>query len=152
MYHTIVVGTDGSDTAAIAVRHALELAAANGATLHVVHAHQNVSLTMAAASAGSGGPPLDLDRLETGLQEHGQEVVAAVAADAQKAGVEVRTHVVSGEPADALVTVADTVHADLVVVGSRGLSGLRRFVLGSVPNRVAHHCPCSLLIVNTATP
>jgi nucleotide-binding universal stress UspA family protein len=45
--------------------------------------------------------------------------------------------------------VAENVGADLVVVGNRGMSGVRRFVLGSVPNKVSHHSPCNLLIVDT---
>lgn len=149
MYQRIVVGTDGSDSAAIAVQHAVDLAKAGGGTLHVVHAYQNVSVSMAAMSAGSGAAGLDLQGLSEGLEEHGKEVVAAVAAAAEAQGVTVEQHVVCGDPADSLLAVATDVAADLVVVGNRGMSGLKRFVLGSVPNRVSHHCPCALLIVNT---
>ena len=87
MYANIVVGTDGSDTAKIAVQHAMALAQAGGGTLHVVHAYQNVSLGIAAMAAGSGGPTVDLDRLNTGLQENGQSVLDAVLADAAAGGV-----------------------------------------------------------------
>jgi nucleotide-binding universal stress UspA family protein len=55
----------------------------------------------------------------------------------------------SGDPANALIDVAEAVGADLIVVGNRGMEGKKRFVLGSVPNKVSHHCPCSLLIVDT---
>ena len=51
---------------------------------------------------------------------------------------------------DALLRTAEAVDADLIVVGNRGMSGVSRFVLGSIPNKLAHHCPCSLLIVNTS--
>ena len=57
----------------------------------------------------------------------------------------------AGEAADALIGVAEETGADLIVVGNRGMSGARRFVLGSVPNTVSHHCPCILLIVDTTT-
>ena len=83
MYTSIVVGTDGSDTAAIAVSQALELAKLGGATLHIVHAYR-------------------------------------------------------------------TVGADLVVVGNRGMTGVKRFVLGNVPNKISHDAPCSVLIVDTS--
>jgi nucleotide-binding universal stress UspA family protein len=63
--------------------------------------------------------------------------------------VAVQTHTRAGDPADVLVAAANEFGADLVVVGNRGMSGVRRFVLGSVPNKVSHHCPCSLLIVDT---
>ena len=150
MYGNIVVGTDGSDTARIAVAHAVALAQASGGTLHVVHAFQNVSLGMAAIAAGTGGPAVDLDRLNTGLQDNAGHVIGEVVSECERGGVKVESHIVSGEPADALVTVAEKVGADLVVVGNRGMSGVKRFMLGSVPNRISHHCPCSLLIVDTS--
>jgi nucleotide-binding universal stress UspA family protein len=151
MYQNIVVGTDGSETAGVALQHALMLAKASGGTVHVVNAHQNVSLGMAAMASGTGGPTVDLDLLNGGMQEHGEAVCAAAAALARDAGVTVETHVLCADPADALVTVASDVQADLLVVGNRGMSGLKRFMLGSVPNRISHHAPCSLLIVHTTS-
>jgi nucleotide-binding universal stress UspA family protein len=55
----------------------------------------------------------------------------------------------TGDPANALLETAERVGADLLVIGNKGMSGVRRFVLGSVPNKISHHCPCSLLIVHT---
>jgi nucleotide-binding universal stress UspA family protein len=149
MYKNIVVGTDGSETSGIALEQAVMLAKAGGATLHIVHAFQNVSLSMAAMASGSGGPAVDLDRLNTGMHEYGETVCDEAAAAARAEGLDVQTHVVASDPADALVSVATEVQADLLVVGNRGMSGLKRFVLGSVPNRIAHHAPCNLLIVHT---
>jgi nucleotide-binding universal stress UspA family protein len=57
------------------------------------------------------------------------------------------THAREGEPAQALLSVADEQDADLIVVGARGLTGLERFLLGSVTSKLAHHAPCSLMIV-----
>lgn len=151
MYDNIVVGTDGSETAAIAVQHAVALAKAGGGTLHVVHAYENVALSAAVMASGGGGMAVDLQQLSTGMKENGDAIVARVAAEAQSAGVNVQTHVITSDPADALLTIAGDVKADLIVVGNRGMSGLKRFMLGSVPNRVSHHCPCHLLIVNTTT-
>lgn len=54
-----------------------------------------------------------------------------------------------GDAASALIDVAETTKADLIVVGSRGMTGAARFLLGSVPNRVAHHAPCTVMIVRT---
>ena len=64
--------------------------------------------------------------------------------------MQAETHNVGGDPADALMRVATDTGADLLVVGNRGMAGARRFVLGSVPNKVSHHCPASLLIVDTS--
>ncbi|MEO6205845.1 MAG: universal stress protein [Mycobacteriales bacterium] len=130
MYRSIVVGTDGSDSAQEAVRQAAELAAGSGALLTVVTAFRAMSTlgSMAASSAAMGMvvPPLEI--VETPRLER-----------------EAR----AGEPAEVLLDVADDVDADLIVVGSRGLQGAKRFLLGSVPNRVAHHAGRSVLIVHT---
>jgi len=64
--------------------------------------------------------------------------------------MKVESHPTSGDPCDALIAVAQDVDADLIVVGSRGMTGVKRFVLGSVPNKIAHHAPCSVLIVDTS--
>ena len=54
-----------------------------------------------------------------------------------------------GEPADAILDVAEEINADLIVVGNKGMTGARRFLLGSVPNKVSHHAPSSVIIVRT---
>lgn len=144
MYTTIVVGTDGSDTAAIALRHATDLAKAGGATLHIVNAYQPVN-TLGMALAGVA---TDVDAVEAGLAEHATGVCGPAADVARAAGVPVEIHAVSGDPSDALVAIAKQVGADLLVVGNRGMAGMRR-VLGSVPNKISHHAPCSVLIVDT---
>lgn len=83
------------------------------------------------------------------LHDQGDQICAQVRAEAQREGVSTEMHTADGDPADVLIKVAEAVDADLVVVGNRGMSGIKRFVLGSVPNKVSHHCPCNLLIVNT---
>jgi nucleotide-binding universal stress UspA family protein len=65
-------------------------------------------------------------------------------------GVEASYHPAAGDAADSIVKVADQVGADLIVVGNRGMKGVRR-VLGSVPNSVAHQANCSVLIVDTVS-
>jgi nucleotide-binding universal stress UspA family protein len=65
------------------------------------------------------------------------------------AGVNVETFAREGDPADAILDVAEERDADLIVVGNKGMSGAKRFLLGSVPNKVSHHAPCSVLIVRT---
>ncbi|MGH8977515.1 MAG: universal stress protein [Acidimicrobiia bacterium] len=150
MYHAIVVGTDGSETASIAVNRASELAKLTGATLHIVHAFQPLSSTLVGASSTTG-PTINVEQVNAGIESGAVEVCRHAASNAVRAGVNVETHALPGDPADALITAAKDIGADLVVVGSRGMSGVRRFILGSVPNKVSHHCPCSLLIVDTAT-
>ena len=64
-------------------------------------------------------------------------------------GVEVETHAREGDPADAILDVAEEKDADLIVVGNKGMTGAKRFLLGSVPNKVSHHAPCSVMIIRT---
>jgi nucleotide-binding universal stress UspA family protein len=149
MFDVIVVGTDGSETAAVALGKAIELANHAGAVLHVVHAHRLVSAAQLGQAASIGAPTFDIGQVNQGIQEESRLVCERAADRAKAAGVKVETHEVPGDASDALLDVAEQVGADLLVVGNRGMSGVRRFVLGSVPNKVSHHCPCSLLIVDT---
>jgi nucleotide-binding universal stress UspA family protein len=64
--------------------------------------------------------------------------------------VELDTHTREGDPAEVIIEVANEQQADLIVVGSRGLTGIKRFRLGSVSNKVSHHAPCSVMIVRRA--
>ena len=70
--------------------------------------------------------------------------------EAREAGVgEVETFARQGDAADAILDVAEEQRSDLIVVGNKGMTGAKRFLLGSVPNKVSHHAPCSVLIVRT---
>lgn len=150
MYKNIVVGTDGSETAGVAVSHAASLAKATGAKLHIVHAYQPVSFSVAAMSASSGGPVIDLDRLNNGIADSANSICEQACRDAGSDGITVESHSVAGDPGEALITVCKSVNADVLVVGNRGMQGKKRFMLGSVPNKISHHAPCSLLIVDTS--
>ena len=82
-------------------------------------------------------------------QQAAQEIVDRTSARLKREGIQVVTHVCQGEPAEVLMTVAGEEHAQMIVVGNRGMAGARR-VLGSVPNRVSHHARCGVLIVPTS--
>jgi nucleotide-binding universal stress UspA family protein len=73
-----------------------------------------------------------------------------VAADrVREAGLEVEVFAREGDPADSILDVAEEKQADVVVVGNKGMTGAKRFLLGSVPNKVSHHAPCSVIIIRT---
>ena len=139
-YKVIVVGTDGSERADVAVRHALELAGLTGGTVHAVH---SIHTPVVVEDAHS------MQAMMNEMRDHSDAIQQKLLEDAERRGVTVEFHSSMGEPANALVELAEKVNADLVVVGNRGMSGMKRFVLGSVPNKVSHHCPCSVLIVDT---
>ena len=146
MFKRIVVGTDGSETAAEAVSQAIELARLSGATLSLVSAYQPAPGRR--VQAEQTGAPADV-QYEIGPREDVNLVLDAAAADAKGEGIEVQTHPVEANPADAILNVAEETKADLIVVGNKGMTGARRYVLGSVPNNVSHHAPCSVMIVRT---
>ena len=146
MFKRIVVGTDGSETAAGAVGQAIELARLSDATLSIVSAYQPASGRR--VQAEQAGAPADV-QYEIGPREDVNLVLDAAAAEAKKAGLEVQTHPVEADPAEAILNVAEETKADLIVVGNKGMTGARRYLLGSVPNNVSHHAPCSVIIVRT---
>jgi nucleotide-binding universal stress UspA family protein len=138
MFQRILVGTDGSGTAGAAVAHAAELAKIGGAELIVVSAYKQPEDVPAPFGATEG--------------YHTAEIGKAVLKDVEKrygGDVKVRTLLREGNPTDALVDAAADEKADVIVVGNRGMTGAKRFVLGSVPNAVSHHAPCHVLIVHT---
>jgi nucleotide-binding universal stress UspA family protein len=146
VFNRIVVGTDGSATAAEAVRQAIDLAKLAGAQLSIVSAYQPVSKRR--LEGEREGAPADV-QYEIGPREDVNLVLDAAAAGAKKEGLEVQTHPLEADPADAILNVAEEADADLIVVGNKGMTGARRFLLGSVPNNVSHHAPCSVMIVRT---
>ena len=146
MFTRIVVGTDGSETAAEAVRQATELAKLSGATLSIVSAYSPLSGRR--VSGEQQQAPADV-QYELGPREDVNFVLDAAAAEVKEKGVEVQTHPVEADPADAILNVAEETKADLIVVGNKGMTGARRYLLGSVPNNVSHHAPCSVLIART---
>jgi nucleotide-binding universal stress UspA family protein len=146
VFTRIVVGTDGSDTAAEAVKQAIDLARLTGGTLSIVSAYAPVSKRR--IQGEQEGAPSDI-AYGIGPREDVNLVLDAAAAEARAAGIEVRTHPVEAEPADAILNVAEEIKADLIVVGNKGMTGARRYFLGSVPNNVSHHAPCSVIIIQT---
>jgi nucleotide-binding universal stress UspA family protein len=146
LFKRIVVGTDGSETASEAVRQAIELAKATGAMLDVVSAYEPVSGERLREEEQE--VPGDI-AYAVGPREDVNVVLEGAEVEAKQAGVEVRTHPREGDPADALLDVAEECGAELIVVGNKGMTGARRFLLGSVPNKISHHAPCGVYIVRT---
>ena len=146
MFDRIVVGTDGSETATEAVRTAVELARLAGSKLEIVSAYQPVpQQRLRDESEGISGDVAHA----VNPREDVELVLGNAAAVAKKAEVDVVTHPREGDPADAILDVAEENDADLVLVGNKGMTGARRFLLGSVPNKISHHAPCDVWIVKT---
>ena len=146
MFEAIVVGTDGSPTAAAAVGKAADLARLTGATLHLVNAYRMVTTEVYAAAAVAPTPAFG--EVNDTLRADSESMLEAAAAPLRADGLDVRTHVGPAPADEAILRVAREVGDALVVVGSRGMSGARR-ILGSVPNRISHHADCTVMIVKT---
>ena len=140
MYSTVVVGADDSSTAREAVMVAADLAQAGGAKLHIVTAYD-------AKSVRVDNLP---EELRYAAVHPAEALLRQLSELVRERGLEPVVHAAEGDPVDAIVAVAESVDADLIVVGNKGMKGVRR-VLGSVPNSVAHKAPCSVLIADTTS-
>lgn len=146
MFEKIVVGTDGSETAAEAVRQAVELARLVGGRLEIVSAYEPIPDARLRSEAQQAPPDV---QWTINPREDVDATLAAAAEVAQDAGVQAAVHARQGDPADAILDVAEETRADLIVVGNKGMTGAKRFLLGSVPNKISHHAPCGVLIIRT---
>ncbi len=122
MYKRIVIATDGSPTAGVAAQTGASLAAAVGAE----------AILLSVGEPAIVGP-----------------VLAEAAESLASTGASLVTRAVAGDPAEAICEVAEREGADLVVVGNKGMTGSKRFLMGSIPNHVSHNAPCDVLIVRT---
>jgi len=151
LFSSIVVGTDGSQTAAEAVTQAVDLARTHEARLHVVCAYEPVGARRLVPGRGAEEtPPPDVEWQVNPLAE-ADATLEAAALQARAAGVaDVHVHARQGDAADSILDVAEERDAELIIVGNKGMTGAKRFLLGSVPNKISHHAPCSVLIIRTA--
>ena len=146
MFKSIVVGTDGSETASEAVRQAVELAKQIGSRIELVSAYEPVSDARLREEAQQ--VPGDLQWMVNPREDVDATLKESEDAASER-GVDVETFARQGDPADAILDVAEEQSAGLIVVGNKGMTGAKRFLLGSVPNKVSHHAPCSVLIIRT---
>ncbi len=146
MFESIVVGTDGSATAGEAVRQAMELATSVGAKVYLVSAYEPTPEGRLRDERAQ--IPADLQWM-VNPREDVEATLAEGAELIREKGIDVETLAREGDPADAILDVAEEKNADLIVVGNKGMTGAKRFLLGSVPNKVSHHAPCSVMIIRT---
>ena len=158
-YHTLVVGTDGSESSLRAVDHAAAVAAENNAKLIIAMAH------LPNVEKGAWARPARPDRVidpraeatlgdEGGYKMHGRAPIYAILWEAREraktAGAQdIEERAVVGAPVDVLVNLAEEVNADLLVVGNVGLDTVAGRLLGSVPADVSHRANTDVLIVHT---
>ncbi len=139
---TILVPSDFSKDAEEALEYAIDLAQVFKARVHLLHVHHPIVM---APAYGYGIPA----GVMTGIREAAGERIEREREEASKQGIEVTAEVFSGAPSIGIVEVARKLPADLIVMGTRGLTGLRHVVLGSVTERTLRHAPCPVLTLNS---
>jgi len=139
MITTVAVGTDGSGTASEAVKVAAEMAQRFGARLVLLSAFRDEGR----APRRAGEEEVDWAFSTAARVE---EILARTEEELRGAGLDCSRLVDEGDPADVLVRLAGECDADVLVIGNKGM---RRRVLGSVPNTVTHRAPCSVFVVKT---
>lgn len=138
---TIVVATDGSESAGQALEFAIDLAHGTGATLQVLSVRPHRAL----GRGGAGPAILEVEEV------HGAEHIAeAAVARAREAGVDATAHVAQGDIVGSIAEASRTLGADLLVVGSRGMGALSGAVLGSVSHALVHRSPVPVTVVRHA--
>lgn len=137
---SIVVGTDGSPGAKAAVQRAAEVARGNDARVHLVTAYPDVPSYRETITSSAKADPID-------LRQAAESVLSRAGREFEAEGIEVEGHAREGDPAQVIIEVAQEKQADLIVVGARGLTGVQRFLLGSVSSKLSHHSPTSVMVV-----
>jgi nucleotide-binding universal stress UspA family protein len=135
----VLVATDGSETAQRAVAWAADLAGRYEAALVLLRVvvPRNPSATVAGAAEATQ-VAYEIDDLRREAEE-----LAGTRGEARV--------VVHANPSVAIVAAAEDAAADVIVVGNRGMSGRKEFLLDNVPNRISHNARCTVVIVNTAS-
>lgn len=138
MYDDILLPTDGSEGMTVVIEHARSLARIHDARLHVLYVVETTSLTDLPMESSIEG-------VYDALYDEGESALAAV--EQQLDDVPVETSLVEGSPAQEIIAAAEDQACDLVVMGTHGRSGVDRFLLGSVAERVVRSSPVPVMTV-----
>jgi nucleotide-binding universal stress UspA family protein len=139
-YRRILVGIDGSENGSRALDRAIELAKSSGSKLTAAVIVDN----MRYSSYPSPGLRRQFDQR---AKTSAQKIAASAKERARAAGLEILSMDKNGHPAEKLLSLASEQRADLIIVGRRGVTGLRRFLMGSVSTAVIDHATCDVLVV-----
>ena len=143
----ILVAIDGSKSADRALDFALDLATKYSAKIVLISVFEPLSVSM--ITLGIGLSPVNLAGHIDGLMDFRKKILLNALKKARNTNSElvVTKILAEGRPSDKIVETAKEQQCDLIVIGSRGLGGIKEFFLGSVSDRVAHHAHCPVLII-----
>lgn len=144
MLTKILLPTDGSENSLRAAKMALELAVLHGSQVEILVVAPQ--LPIIASIKNDAAPPGEADQLyEEDTLSH--QIVAETASIFQEQGVPYQSKILTGNAAEVIIREAETTGSDLIIIGTRGATGISRFLLGSVSSRVVKYAPCSVLVV-----
>lgn len=145
MFTKILLASDGSEYALRAAQAAAELAKALGASVTLLHVFTMPAVQMTVP--GAPGVDMDPGAFSTYVEQVQDAVAKRTGRVLDEAGVQYNTLLEAGHPAEVIIRIAEDDGYDLIVMGSRGLSAIQSFLLGSVSDKVSHHAHCPVLIV-----
>lgn len=145
-FQTILVPTDFSDDAEASLREAVELAKATGARIHLLHVYH----FPAYVSATPELPYVIPAKVYNDIRQHAAARVQEIEKRIQADGVSAKSEIVEGPPSERIVACAERENADLIVMGTRGLTGLKHVFLGSVAERTLRHATCPVMTVKAS--
>ena len=143
MFSRILVAVDGSPYAERALKYAIDLSEKYGAKLIIAHVIMRRFYAVTPSEAGV----LATTTFVKEIQAEGKTIIDNAESMAKVEGVNFESKLVRGVPAEEIVKISESESTDLIVIGSRGLTEVRAFLLGSVSDKVSHHCKCPILIV-----
>ena len=138
MIKLIILALDGSGHSLKALDYARELTEKHGSKLILLHAYRATSDLI-----GTEG----FNQLVAKRKKAGEEIIQDARSRLEQASFELEEELLEGPAADAIVSVAETRNADLVVMGTRGMGSFKGLLFGSISTKVTHHAPCSVLVV-----
>ena len=143
MFSRILVAVDGSPFAERALRYAIDLAKEYGSKLIILHVIMRRFYAVTPSEAGV----LATATFVKEMQDEGKAIIDKAEEPAKAEGVNYESRLVEGVPAEEIVKISESERVQLIIIGSRGLTEVRAFLLGSVSDKVSHHCKCPIMIV-----
>ncbi|MCQ1534320.1 universal stress protein [Methanosarcina sp. KYL-1] len=141
-YRNIIIATDGSENTNRAISYGIEIAKLSGATVHALYVLDTSSFSSIPMDAG-------WEAMYELLRKEGEKAVSNVKEIGEASGVEVKEVLGEGHPSNEIISFAEENNADLIVMGTLGKSGIDRFLLGSVAEKVVRNSKIPVMVVRS---
>ena len=146
MYNKILLTSDGSKNSEFAIKHALQIAADEGAEVVLLHVVDSKSLTSIPEEAIENGE-IPFDKYSAAVLNHFESVIKDLEDDDEKRKVQIRKLSIEGKPGDVILKVCENEKIDMIVMSNSGKNKVDRFLLGSVTERIIREAPVPVLVI-----